>query len=289
MKKYPLKEAPFDILNLTLMLIVLLGMMYPFWYVLVYSISDASSASSGLFLWPAKISFDSYVTILKSSDILNGLWISSLRAILGAFTMIVVSSMTAYAMSKDHLPGIKGIRKFILFSMYVSGGLIPTYMVIKGLGLTNTFAVYILPGMASVFNIILIRAYMENLPPSLEESAYIDGANDFQIFRSIVLPLSKPVIAAVSLYTAVGQWNSYIDTQIYNYRNPDLYPLQYILFNYLAAYTPSREAAKMHIMTVTPYSMKMAITIVTILPILFVYPFLQRYFISGLLVGSVKA
>lgn len=270
------------------MLFILIIMIYPFWYVLVYSLSDSSSVGTGMFLIPKRFSLNAYMVCLGNSDVLNGLFISFARTVVGSFTMVVVSSMAAYTLSKGRLIGIRFFRRYILFSMYIVAGLIPTYFVMKALGLTNSFAVYIVPAMANVFNIILIRSYMESLPSSIEESAYIDGANDFQIFWKVIMPLCKPVLAAVTLYSAVGQWNSYIDTQIYNYRNPKLYPLQYILYNYMAAYTPSKESAMTKITAVTPQSIKMAITMIAIVPILLVYPLLQRYFIAGLLVGSVK-
>ena len=270
------------------MLVIMVVMIYPFWYVLVYSVSESSYVPGGLFLFPENISFDAFIVCLSNDDVVNGLYISVARAVIGSATMVVVSGMAAYAISKERLCGIKFFRKYILFSMYVVAGLIPTYFVMKSLNLTNSFGVYIFPAMANVFNIILIRAYMESLPQTIEESAYIDGANDFQIFWKIVLPLCKPVIAAVVLYSAVSQWNSYIDTQLYNYRNPKLYPLQYVLYNYMAAYTPSKESAMTKVAAVTPQSIKMAVTVIAIVPILIVYPMLQRYFISGLLVGAVK-
>lgn len=288
MKRFDRKDLPFTLLNTAFMLLVMASMIYPFWYVLVYSLSESSWVPGGLFLFPRRISLDAFRVCLRNSDVLNGLMISTLRAVIGSAAMVVVSSMAAYAISKERLVAVRFFRRYLLFSMYVVAGLIPTYFVMKSLGLTNTFSVYILPGMANVFNIILIRAYMESLPQSIEESAHIDGANDFQIFLRIVTPMCKPVLAAVILYTAVGQWNAYIDTQIYNYRNPKLYPLQYVLYNYMAAYTPSKESAMQKVSTVTPQSIKMAVTIIAIVPILLVYPMLQRYFISGLLVGAVK-
>lgn len=273
------------------MVIILVVMVYPFLYVFSYSISDTTKLTGAMIFYPHGFSLDAYRVCLSNSDILNGFFISTARSVLGAATMIIVSSMAAYILTKDNFIGIKGWRVFFLITMYVSGGLIPTYLVMKTLGLTNTFAVYILPGMANVFNMILIRTYIEDLPKSLEESATLEGANDIIICFKIILPLCIPVIAAVALFTSVGQWNSYIDTQIYNYKNPKLYPLQYILYNYMASFTPTRESAKQQAVTmkVTLQSVKMAITVITIVPVAFLYPILQRYFISGILVGAVKA
>jgi putative aldouronate transport system permease protein len=290
-RKLKPQDIIFDSLNTIFMILIIIIMAYPFWYVLCYSLSDSSKITSGMMVLPKGFSLDAYKVCLQKSDIVNGFIISVLRVVLGSLSMIIVSSMAAYVLSKEELSGIKFFRMFFLATMYFSGGLIPTFLLMKSLGLTGTFAVYILPGMANVFNMILIRTYIEGLPRSLEESATLDGANDIVTFFKIVLPLCLPVIAAVTLFTAVGQWNAYIDTQIYNYKKPNLYPLQYILYNYMSAYTPSAEAAKSKAgaAIVTPQSVKMAITIITIVPVAFLYPFLQRYFVSGLLVGSVKA
>jgi putative aldouronate transport system permease protein len=290
-RKLNAQDIIFNSVNTIFMVLIILIMAYPFWYVLCYSLSDSSLITGGMIFFPRGFSFDAYKVCLGNSDIVNGFIISIARVVLGSGSMIIVSSMAAYVLSKDDFMGIKFFRILFLATMYFSGGLIPSFLLMKSLGLTGTFAVYILPGMASVFNMILIRTYIESLPKSLEESATLDGANDITIFFKIILPLCLPVIAAVSLFTAVGQWNSYIDTQIYNYKQPNLYPLQYILYNYMSAYTPSLEAAKSKAgsITVTPQSVKMAITIITIVPVAFLYPFLQRYFVSGLLVGSVKA
>ena len=291
MKKSKTSDIIFNTINTIFMLFIVIIMAYPFWYVLSYSLSDPSLVTGGMIFYPQGFSLDAFKVCLSNPDILNGFYISVARVVLGSGTMIIVSSMAAYVLAKEDFTGIKFLRIFFLATMYFSGGLIPTFLLIKALGLTGTFAVYILPGMANIFNMILIRTYMESLPKSLEESATIDGANDIIVFFKIVLPLCLPVIAAVALFTAVGQWNSYIDTQIYNYKEPNLYPLQYILYNYMAAFTPTVEAAKQqaNMKAVTPQSIKMAITIITIVPIAFLYPFIQRYFVAGLLIGSVKA
>lgn len=290
-KNLKAQDIVFNSVNTIFMLLIVIIMAYPFWYVLCYSLSDTALVTGGMLLLPQGFSLDAYAVCLRNPDIVNGFIISAARVVAGSGTMILVSSMAAYVLSKEELMGIKFFRILFLATMYFSGGLIPSFLLMKSLGLTGTFAIYILPGMASVFNMILIRTYIESLPKSLEESATLDGANDILIFFKIVLPLCLPVIAAVSLFTAVGQWNSYIDTQIYNYKKPGLYPLQYILYNYMSAYTPTLEGAKSKAGTaaVTPQSVKMAITIITIVPVAFLYPFLQRYFVSGLLVGSVKA
>ena len=285
------KIGAFDIINTLVMLLITITMIYPFWYVLCYSLSDMGlTGGNQLLLWPRGFSLDSYQVAFSNSTIVRGFMVSAARAVVGPFFMLVVSGMAAYALSKNELVGVKWIRRFLFFSMYVSAGLLPGYILIRMLGLTGTFWVYVLPGVANVFNIVLIRAYIETLPAGLEESAMIDGATYITVFTRIVLPLCVPVIAAVTLYACVGQWNSYIDAQLYNYRNPELYPVQYILYNYIAVKAPTKEAsAAAHGLITTAHSLRMSVTVITTLPILLVYPFLQKYFASGLLVGAIKA
>ncbi len=285
------KVSVFDIVNGLLMLLITISMIYPFWYVLCYSLSDmGKTGGNQLLLWPNGFSLDSYQVAFSNATIVRGFMVSVARSVVGPFLMLVVSSMAAYAISKNELMGVKWIRRFLFFSMYVSAGLLPSYILIRMLGLTGTFWVYVLPGVANVFNIVLIRAYMATLPAGLEESAMIDGATYITVFTRIVLPLCVPVIAAVTLYACVGQWNSYIDAQLYNYRNPELYPVQYILYNYIAVKAPTKEAsAAAHGLITTAHSLRMSVTVITTIPILLVYPFLQKYFASGLLVGAIKA
>lgn len=284
------KIGLFDLINGLIMLVIGIVMIYPLWHVVMYSLSSPGEAGGGLLFLPKGFTLDAYKASFHNQEIIGGLVISVLRAAIGPAAMLLVSSMAAYALSKDELIGIKLIRKFFLFSMYISAGLLPTYILIRRLGLTNSFWVYIIPAMANVFNIILIRAYIEGLPPSLEESAKIDGAGTVRSFFAIVFPLCIPILAAVVLYSCVGQWNAYMDAQLYNFRNRELYPLQYILFNYMTAAAPSKEAMSIQQKAVTTtQSLKMAITVISTVPILFVYPFLQKYFASGLLVGAVKA
>lgn len=290
MKRTSTSGRIFDTVNTLFMALVVFLMAYPFWYVVNYALSDPGKVRTGMIWLPSGFNLQSFQVCFNNPDILNGLFVSVARTILGSFVMIFITSMAAYVITKNELAGIRFFRLFFLFTMYFSGGIIPTYLLIKSLHLTGSFFVYILPGMVNVFNMILIRTYIESLPRSLEESALISGANEITVFFRILLPVCKPVLAAVLLFACVGQWNAYVDTQLYNFKNPELYPLQYILFNYLAAQTQSVEQAKrlFQVQSISPQSLKMAITVITILPIVFVYPFLQRYFISGLLIGSVK-
>lgn len=290
-KKIRAADVVFDTLNVILMIAVFIIMVYPFYYVVLYSISEPSKLSGGLILLPGGVNITSYVTMLKMPETVNGFFVSVARTVLGTAGMVFVTSMAAYAISKDELVGIKFFRRFFVFTMYFSGGLIPGYILLKNLHLTGSFLVYILPGLVGVFNMVLIKTYIESLPKGLEDSAMIDGANEIKLFFQIILPICKPVIAAVALFSCVGHWNSFIDTQLYCAMNPKLYTLQYVLYNILSTNTYSLEQAKMNMgqaAKVNTETMKMAITVITVIPIMFAYPFLQKQFISGLMIGSIK-
>ncbi len=285
------KFGVFDVVNILIYTAITVLMIYPFWYIVCYSLSDMNLVTGNeLLLWPNGFNLDSYQVALNTGTILRGFLVSAARTVIGPLCMLAVSASAAYVLSKNGLVGIRWLRRFFLFSMYISAGLLPGYMLIRNLGLTGSFWVYIIPGLASVFNIVLIRAYIESLPSGLEESAMIDGAGHFTIFLRIVMPLCVPVIAAVLLYACVAQWNSFMDAQLYNFRNPELYPVQYILYNYIAVKAPSKESMAMrHSLVTTAHSLRMSVTVLTTLPILCVYPFLQKHFASGLLVGAIKA
>jgi putative aldouronate transport system permease protein len=279
----------FDIANLMMMLLLAVLMIYPFLYIFSYSVSEPGKLAGGMLLWPQGFTLDSYLAVFEQPSLLHGIVVSVSRTILGPLIMIIITSMAAYVLTRDELIGVKSMRKFFVFTMYISSGLIPMYLLVKTVGLMGSFWVYIIPGAVSVFNMILIKTYIESLPKSLEEAALIDGANDFVLFWRVIFPICTPVIAAVVLFTSVEQWNSFIDTQIYNVMNPENHTLQYMLYQTVSG-AASLEQAKLSQKTVnfTPQSIKMAITMITVLPIVFVYPLLQKHFTKGLLIGSIK-
>ena len=209
----------------------------------------------------------------------------------------MASCMLAYTLSRQDYVFRKPIAIIFVITMYVSGGMIPAYMLIRNLGLLGSFWVYVIPGLISVFNVIVIRSFMEGLPISLQESARIDGANDLVIFYKIVMPLCLPVIATISLFIAVGQWNSWFDTYLYAGGNASLSTLQFELMKILDnTNAASGQSASMRdpngraiTNMVSPISIRMAVTIVATVPILLVYPFVQKYFVTGLTLGAVKS
>ena len=275
--------------------LVLLVTAYPFWYVLVYSFSDPSKITSGFLLYPVQFTLEAYSSIFQSDKIIAAFIVSVARSTIGPILSGLITMMAAYVLSHRELPGRRFLSILFILTMYFGAGLIPYYLLIKSLGLINNFMVYIIPSLTNVFGMILMRTYIESQPLALEESALIDGANDLVIFFRITLPLSVPVIAAVVLFSCVGQWNSYTDTLIYCSTNEKLYSLQYVLVVLVSSVSASQNINTMNDMIqnagrvkLTPMAIRMAITIVAIIPISLVYPFLQRYFIKGMLIGAVK-
>jgi len=245
--------------------------------------------------WPQEFSFSAYRAILGSGIVRRAFMVSVGRATIGPISSLIITMLIAFPLSVRALPGRRFLNWYFILTMYISAGLIPTFLHFTlNLGLHNTFWVYIIPALVNVFGMIIIRTYMENLPDSLIESARIDGAGYFNVFTRIVVPLCLPVMAAITLFTAVNQWNAYTDALIYNTRAEHLFPLQFVLVRMVQGlrFDADRADAMADIMAgrspMTPRTMRLAITVVTIVPIALVYPFLQRYFIKGLLIGSIK-
>ena len=295
MKRF--KKVTFFDLCLTLgMIFVIVITLYPFLNILAISLNNAiDTAKGGIHILPRDFTFANYVEIFSSNDrLLQAFIMSVTRTVVGTATGIIASTMLAYTLSRKDFVFNKPVALLLVLTMFVSGGLIPDYMLIRQLGLINQFSVYILPMLISAFNVIVIRSFMDNLPVALEESAKIDGANDFTIFVRIILPLSMPVIATISLFLAVGQWNSWFDTYLYARTNESLTTLQYELMKILDNASASgssgvnTHSAQYMAKQTNPQSIKMAITIIATVPSLFVYPFLQKYFVTGLTLGAVK-
>lgn len=294
MKSGNKKPEIFDIVIVIIMIFIIIVTLYPFLNVLAISLNNATdTVKGGIHIWPRKFTLDNYKQIFSGSSKLPIAFINSvLRTVIGTVLGVIATSMVAYTLNRREFIFSKQITILFIVTMYVSGGLIPEYLLIRNLGLINNFAVYILPGLISTFNIIVIRAFMDGLPEALYESAKIDGANDWVTFYKIVFPLCMPVIATVALFIAVGQWNSWFDTYLYARGNDSLTTLQYELMKIIdnASTTVDvhnpllQSAAKSN-----PQSIKMAITMVATVPILMVYPFLQKYFVSGMTLGAVKS
>ena len=293
------EDIIFDTFNYTFMIFLCVVMLYPFLNTLAISLNDATdSIKGGIYLWPRVFTWYNYEHVFDSSHIFTATLTSVLRTVIGTATSLLATAMVAYAISRQEFVLRRSITLIFVLTMYMHGGLIPEFLLMRNLGLIGTFWVYILPGVIGVFNLIVIRSFIEGLPQSLFESAKIDGAGDFTVFFKIVLPLSLPVLATVSLFVAVGQWNSWFDVFIYNSSKVELSTLQYELMKLLQnsnASMSSRSTAAIHASgqvasanTVTPVSVRATMTIVASVPIICVYPFLQKYFVHGLTLGSVK-
>ena len=268
---------------------------YPFWNIFVLSLNDATdSLRGGLMLWPRVFSIDSYKAVLSDTALLSSLKVTLLRTAVGVPMNLLAVTTLAYALSQRDLIGRRQINLLFVFTMYFSGGLIPTYMIVKWLGLIDNFLVYLLPGLYNFYWMILVRTYMEGLPYSMIESARIDGANDIQIFAKVVLPSCAPVVATIGLFSAIYHWNAWYDSYIYT-NKPVLETLSNALVKILNQYqtgammTQAQQmAAASKRLPVSSESIRMTVTMVTTIPIILVYPFVQKYFIKGMMLGSVK-
>lgn len=284
----------FDTINLIIMILFTIVTLYPLLNTVAVSLNDGTDAlRGGIHLLPRMFTWDNYKAVLRKELMPRAALISVLRTVIGTVSSTFVTALLAYVISRKNFVLKKQLSLLYVITMYVSGGLIPVFLVYKSLGLTNSFWVYILPGMVSAFNMLVIRTYMNGLPESLSESAEIDGAGHLTIFIKIIFPLCMPVIATVALFTAVGQWNSWFDAMLYNRMSDNLTTLQYELMKLLSAVTTSGKGQTAQSMEhasgmVTPTSVRAAATVITSLPIICLYPFLQKYFVAGLTIGGVK-
>lgn len=294
LKKRSKHDMVWDSIIGLFMLIFTVVTLYPILNTLAVSFNDGiDSIRGGITLWPRMFTLKNYSTVIHNPNLKQAAFISVSRTVVGTVVQVFLTAMLAYVVSRKEFVFKKQLSFIYVLTMYVGGGMIPTYILMKQLHLLNSFWVYILPGLVSAFNMIVIRTYMNGLPDSLVESAKIDGAGDFRIFIQIILPLCKPVLATVALFIAVGQWNSWFDSMLYCAQAPSLTTLQYELMKVLSAATQQGGSATVEMAKnagniVTPKSIRAAITIITALPIVCLYPFLQRYFVSGLTIGGVK-
>lgn len=285
-------NVAFVLVNSIIMVTFVIVTLYPILNTLALSFNDGTDAlRGGIYLWPRKWTPDNYITVLKKNNILTGLKISVLRTVVAVVLQLSTTALLAYVLSRKGFIFARQLSLLYVLTMYVNGGLIPTFLLYKGLHMTNSFWVYILPGMVSAFNMLVIRTYMNGLPDSLEESAKMDGAGHLVIFAKIYIPLCLPVFATIALFIAVGQWNSWFDTMLYNRMSDNLTTLQYELMKLLSSVSQqsgNAATAKYSSGQVTTTSVRAAATILTCVPIVALYPFLQRYFVTGLTIGGVK-
>ena len=290
-----------DIIIYLVLAFVVIVTVYPFWNTIAISLNDGlDSLKGGIKLWPRKFTWKNYADLFQTDRIFNAGIISVTRTVIQTVLSVFCTSLLAYALSRKEFVLRKYLTTIIVISMYVNAGLIPGYMLIKRLHLLGKYAVYIVPCLVDVFNFILVRTYINGLPDSFVESARIDGANEFRIYLQIIMPLIVPSIAMICLFTAVGAWNSWFDTYLYCSNKPKLHSLQYVLMSFLQqSQNQSTNANDANSMALaagagstasksTPISIRSSITMVATLPILIVYPFVQKYFVVGMTIGGVK-
>lgn len=285
-------DKAFNLINNFILIIFGILVVYPFWHLLVLSFSTAAySNMPGLKLFPPQVTLESYLHVFRDDTILNAYIVTITRTVLGVVISVIFSVAAAYALSKEAMPFRNTIYWLFIFSLFFSGGLIPTYILFRSLHLTNTIWALVLPELISAFSILVIKGYMVSIPDSLEESALMDGANEFRMLFSIIIPLCMPIIATVALWNAVYHWNDWF-TAMFFVTEPKLAVLQVVLRRVLVE---DNVGTLMSISTklsrrklYTPESIKAATTIASIGPIIFIYPYAQKFFISGIYSGSVK-
>lgn len=293
-----IENVTFHFINTTFLLLLAIITLYPFWNTVAVSFNEAvDTLRGGITFLPRSFTLYNYHLVFRTGTIFHAFFVSVARTLINVITNVFFTAMIAYVLSRNEFIFRKPFTFILILSMYVNAGLIPTYFLMRNLGMINSFWVYIIPGIVNAYNFVVIRTYMRTLPESIIESARIDGYGEFTIFIRIILPLCLPVLATIGLFVAVGSWNSWFDTMVYNSANVNLHTLQYKLMEYLqSSQSQSRSAADAASMAVTgqsgsyvtPVSIRAAITVVAAAPILIVYPFMQRYFVVGLNVGGVK-
>jgi len=290
-------EIAFDFVNITFLSILVLFFLYPFYYTILVSFNDGMDATlPGIYFFVRKFTLENYEKAFSNSGYINAAFISVSRAVIGTFCTIIVSSSFGYAMSKSELKFRGFYIIFATIPMFFGGGMIPSFLLIKQLGLYNNFLVYILPSLFSMYYAIIFMSSFKTLPASLEESAKLDGANQMTIFFRIIIPVSMPVIAAISIFTAVGHWNSWFDTMLFTEKT-NLSTLAYIFAQVSQradfikqASTQGGDAGVISesIRGATTLSVQLAAMIVCTVPIMIIYPFFQKHFVKGVMIGSVK-
>ena len=287
-------DTAFRIVNAALFILFSVICAFPFYYLFINTISDNDLVGRGLItLLPKGIHFNNYFMLKYVKDLFGSVLVTVIRTVLGTATMVIACTFTGYIVSNRKLWMRKFLYRFLIIPMYFNAGLVPWYLNMLSLGLTNNFMAYIIPGLLVPFNIILVKTYIESIPSDLYESASIDGAGIMTIFIRIILPLSLPILATIAIFGAVGNWNSFQDSLILMQSNPKMFTLQHRLYNYLTSSTNleamMRAGTNSDVKnTLNVRVVQYTISMVSIIPIILVYPFMQRYFVKGIMMGAVK-
>ncbi|KFI44971.1 multiple sugar transport system permease protein [Bifidobacterium bohemicum] len=291
-------EKAFAVFNGAFFILFAFLCTYPFWYLMINSVSDnAASAAGKVNWWIQGFHLENYKQVFGLEGMGQASLVSLGRTVIGTVLTVMASAFLGFMFTQKKMWHRQFWYRFFVITMYFNAGIIPAFITMKNLGLTNTFWVYILPAIVQPFNIILVKTFIESIPSSLEEAAEMDGAGTMTIFFKIIMPMCSPILATVAIFSAVGQWNSFQDTLIYITDNK-LYSLQYLLYTYinqansLAASVKANAGTAMNVAAMatqqTPTSIRMTVSVIVVLPIMFVYPFFQRYFVKGMMLGAVK-
>lgn len=288
--KQDIDSRIFNAVNMTLLVIFTVIIVVPLWNVIISSFSSGRALAEGGFIfWTKEFSLENYRAVFRDSSIWQAFFISVSKTGLGVITHVFFCAMVGYALSKKYIRGRKLYVAMGVITMFFSGGMIPTYLLIKSLGLLNSFWVYIIPALFSYYDVVILMNFFRNVPDSLDESAKIDGAGDWRIFLSIFIPLSMPAMATIALFNGVNQWNDFMTTKLY-ITDQFLYPLQMMLYEIIVqSQTQSMQnIGGPAVIETTTKGVQLATIVITTLPIVVMYPLLQRYFISGMMMGAVK-
>lgn len=289
-------EKVFNVFNIAFFVLFALICTYPFYYLIINSISDNQMSAAGdIIFWPEGVHLENYREVFGLSGLPTAALVSVARTVIGTVLTVLASAFLGFMFTQKKMWHRSFWYRFVVVTMYFNAGIIPMFITMYNLHLTNTFWVYILPAIVQPFNIILVKTYIESIPASLQEAAEVDGAGTLTVFGKIILPMCTPILATVAIFSAVNQWNSFQDTLIY-ITDSKLYSLQYLLYTYInqasslasAAQAGGAQALANLATQQTPTSIRMTVSVVVVLPILFVYPYFQRYFVKGMMLGAVK-
>jgi putative aldouronate transport system permease protein len=275
------------------MAVVFIMSVYPFYLSVVLAFNEGrDAASGGIYFWPRAFTMDNFVQLLSDENWLKAFFVTLSRTVLGTALTVLFTSIVAYGLSHAKLIGRKLYMGIVLFAMYVSGGIIPYYAVLKALGLLNSFAVYVVPGMLNLFYVLVSISFFNSIPSELEDSAQVDGAKELRIFASIIVPIAKPLLATIAIFVSVGHWNAWYDSAFF-VQNEDLRTLAYRMMATIQRSSAQgamdiTQAGIVSLITYTPLSVQLSAMVLAVFPILAVYPFFQRYIIAGITIGSVK-